>query len=351
VNSPNLADYYLREKANAFELDVAFGPNGDILFAGKLEQKDCDCGLGCMHKTPIEIMLKYISSLVNTQSPIYNSQLVLLYTVPIGLDNASPQVMATAGRNLFLAINKWLYENGNSSIYIYLVNGIGKLKYEPYVIGFERAEEENPQLDQFYESRVGWDFWDTTMVDLCEVQRMWTRVGIIKGMPKIWQSNGRSICDVDCSPPLNKSDVSRALAAKSVFDVVSKAGIWTLSHERDIIYALNNGFDHMETTETRLTWQLINTEPWNQCYRMATWNDNPWTQVNPVPKCQVTPAPAYGSSYTSNSYASQPSICGVPIQSYPPIPSYSPYVSSPVYSSYMPSHSYPVSSYSANNPY
>jgi hypothetical protein len=252
-------------------------------------------------------MLKYISSLANINSATYNSQLVMLYTVPHGLENASSQVMSNAGRNLFHATNKYLYENGNPSIYIYTINGIGNLDLEPYVVGYERAKSEN-RLSAFYDSRQGWDMWDTIVPDLCEVQRMWARVGITRGVRNIWQSNGRPICETNCAAPLNENDVSRVIASKSSFDSVRKIKIWTLTHERDLIFALNHGFDSIATSETRLVWQLINTEPYNQCYRMATWNDSPWSKVNPVAKCSVSRA---GGGY-GPTYGPQMNICGKP---------------------------------------
>jgi hypothetical protein len=228
---------------------------------------------------------------------------------PRNLDNLSPQALQVAGRNWFMTINKYLYENGNPNIYIYLVNGMKRLSYEPFVIGYERAEEENQQLDRFYDNRQGWDHYRARDQPLQAVQEMWSRA-IIPNPPNIWQQDSISLCFArpNCEGKLNQTILSAVLSARNIPNV-KKIGFSTLACERDMIMLLEDGFDVYSITEVHLFLELIHGPLYNQCYRLAQWTDSPWTKVAPVPGCQnirqspsgsSSIAPAYGSNYVSS---------------------------------------------------
>jgi len=158
--------------------------------------------------------------------------------------------------------------------------------------------------------------------ELIEIQKLWQRNGIKKN---VWQSNGRSICytENDVTPHVDPTtDLFGPLYAKSRFGRVQKIMFWTVDLKDDQIAVLDNGYDIIETSEARMAWELILSSKYNQCRRLATWNDSPWSKVNPLPQCKPYMAtPSYGPSY------------GNPIQQYQPVPQYNSYIV-PNYSPY-----------------
>jgi len=293
VNSLAAVKYYVKVGANALEMSLSFDTNGQILYVGKVDE-NCDCGIGCHSKTPVDQYLRYISQLVNTKSPLYTSSLIMLYMNPRNLDNLSPQAMQAAGRNWFQVVSKYLYENGNPNIYIYLVNGIKKLNYEQFIVGYERAEEQNSQLDRYFDHLQGWDHYHARDQPLQAVQDMWSRA-IVPNAPNVWQSDAVSLCMSgigaiqDCEGRLNKTILEAVLSARNIPNV-KKIGFSTVVCERDMVLLLQNGFDEVSTSEVPLFLELVHSAIYNTCYRLARWADNPWTKVSsPMPGCMNGP--------------------------------------------------------------
>jgi hypothetical protein len=217
--------------------------------------------------------------------------------VPKNIDDAPDHVKEAAGQYLFQAMNQYLYQNGNPKVYCYLINGIGAINMEPYVRGFEMAKRKSG-LVSFYQKVQGWDFWVT-----CEepkIMAMWYRTGAAHGpSSNLWQSNGKSRCELGCEPLVSPNDVGPALLAKYQYAEIKKVDIWTIDRIEDQMTALDYAVDSIETSEPMQLWQLLQSPKYSRCFKLATWSDNLWTQVNPLPGCSKPLPPPLPASYPS----------------------------------------------------
>lgn len=278
-----------RKGANAIEVDVTFGRDGDPLFT--YHGPPCDCWRHCHQQEDFNEYLRYVREIAIEQQDGVGKNLSLLF-LDLKLDYLDHKAKARAGielansvmSNLFIGSlsNESLAEDAMTTPNVTV--GTSKQLERPFrlilsvnhVTDVELINNFLHQLEQNNSShlisRIGFDVGMND--DLQQIETMWKRFG---NTLNLWQGDGYTNC---FSPFYNLERLSKAILKRdSELGYPRKVYQWTIDLHDRMREALLLGVDAVMTNHPERLLTVLQEPEIAHNYRLATAEDDPFKKI------------------------------------------------------------------------
>lgn len=270
VNSIKELEYRLAKGANAVEVDVTFGRNGDPLYT--YHGPPCDCWRHCNQQEDFNDYLSYVRELTIDEQDGVGKNLTILF-LDLKLDYLNFREKARAGTELAKSILNNLYVDlpnpppKNTLKLILSVNHVGDIEL---VRNFLHTIEKQNSTQLL--SLIGFDVGMNDDIQL--IESMWSR---LNGQINLWQGDGYTNC---ISPFYNLKRLTKALQKRdSQTGYPSKVYHWTIDIHDRIRESLRLGVDALMTNHPERALKVLTEPDIVQNFRLATREDDPFKKI------------------------------------------------------------------------
>lgn len=283
VNSIKELDYRLAKGANAVEVDVTFGREGDPLYT--YHGPPCDCWRHCHQQEDFNEYLKYVREITTdetTGEPVNTTigkNLTLLF-LDLKLDYLDQKSKARAGVELAKSIRDNLFvsnenrkeikSNQTTRTPVNLILSINHVNDVELVLNFVHFMEENNS--SYLMDSIG---FDVGMNDnLNSIETMWKKYG---RQLNLWQGDGFTNC---FSPFYNLERLSKAVLKRDHSEgYPRKVYQWTIDLHDRIREALRMNVDAIMTNHPERVLTVLHEPEMSHQFRLATRDDEPFKKI------------------------------------------------------------------------
>lgn len=272
VNSIRELDYRLAKGANAVEVDVTFGRNGEPLYT--YHGPPCDCWRHCNQQESFNDYLSYVREISFDEQDGIGKNLSLLF-LDLKLDYLNFRDKANAGTELAKSILEHLYIDPpanpmpkNALKLILSVNHVADIEL---VRNFLHHIEEHNSTHLL--SLIGFDVGMND--DIQSIETMWNRLNAPH--MNLWQGDGYTNC---ISPFYNLKRLTKALQKRDSYTgYPSKVYHWTIDIHDRMRESLRLGVDALMTNHPERALKVLVEPDMVQNFRLASRHDDPFKKI------------------------------------------------------------------------
>lgn len=269
--------------ANAVEVDVTFGKNGDPLYT--YHGPPCDCWRHCHQQEDFNDYLRYVREIVTDEPHGIGKNLTLLF-LDLKLDYLDHKAKARAGSELAKSIKENLYfdelgsetelknktqelidRKKNQLRLILSVNHVTDSELINNFLHYLEINNSSHLLD-----RIGFDVGMND--DIQQIELMWKRFG---NRLNLWQGDGYTNC---FSPFYNLERLTKVLEKRNnIGGYPRKVYQWTIDLHDRMREALRLGVDAVMTNHPERLLTVLRELDAIHDYRLATREDDPFQKI------------------------------------------------------------------------
>nr|B2KKW0.1 RecName: Full=Dermonecrotic toxin LiSicTox-alphaII2; AltName: Full=Loxtox i5; AltName: Full=Phospholipase D; Short=PLD; AltName: Full=Sphingomyelin phosphodiesterase D; Short=SMD; Short=SMase D; Short=Sphingomyelinase D; Flags: Precursor [Loxosceles intermedia]ABU43333.1 loxtox i5 [Loxosceles intermedia] len=257
--------------ANSIETDVSFDKNAkpEYTFHGI----PCDCFRNCMNWEYFNHFLEGLRNATTPGNPKYRDRMILV-VFDLKSNGLYYDAQARdAGKNLALSLLQNYWNNGDNGGRAYIVLSVPLLKHYELFQGFRETLKEQGHEELL--EKVGYDFSGND--DISDIEEAYRLAGISE---HIWQSDGITNCIYR-----GFDRVIQAVNAREKFEgIIKKVYFWTADKPSTVKLALGESVDGIMTNYPNVVVDVLKIDEYQQRFRFATIDDNPWEKYKPYGK-------------------------------------------------------------------
>ncbi|XP_077492002.1 dermonecrotic toxin SPH-like [Amblyomma americanum] len=226
ANTPADVDRLLEEGANAIEVDVRFGTDGNAVRV--YHGFPCDCFLDCEGEAPFTEHLEYIRSATSVAGGKHHNKLGLLF-LDLKTEDISGDSLHQAGVDIVRKLVQHLWRDIPVSSAVNVLLYVNGVTYKDFFKGALEAMDDLPDSEN-WKLRLGFDFGP--FLSLSDVGEAFADLNIHAHR---WQGDGASNCIEDLFGSLLISSIVDCRDGQSqTCDYVDKAYVWNLDKSHTI---------------------------------------------------------------------------------------------------------------------